>query len=203
MNRVPEPMSALEAPPRERESALLDSALAGDRRAFGELVQLHQGRSLALATGIVGSREEALDLVQEACLKSWKALRTFVPGMPFFPWYYRILRNACIQHLRRRKVRRSVSLQGVDTEGEGFAHQFEDRDTPRPEEIFERDERSARLSEALVRLGSADAEILMLKHFQGLSYKQIAETLQIPVGTVMSRLHAARQRLRSLLPELA
>lgn len=187
--------------PRDQESALLQQALQGDRRAFGQLVSLHHSRALALATSLVGNREDARDLVQESCLKSYRALDRFVPGRPFFPWYYRILRNACIQHIRARKVRRSQPLTRTDPDGEAYGEP-PDHDAPLPEELVSRDERSRLIGEALVRLSPADSEILILKHFDGLSYKEIAEALSIPVGTVMSRLHAARRRLRQLVPDL-
>ncbi|TAH35927.1 MAG: sigma-70 family RNA polymerase sigma factor [Planctomycetota bacterium] len=189
-------------PPQEAEANLLQRAIHGDRQAFGELLQRHQPRALALATELVGSREDARDLLQEAALKAWRALHGFVPGRPFFPWFYRILRNACIQHLRARKLRRSRSLT-VDADGETVVLEPSDRAAPLPEELFEQGERSRRLAQALVRLPPADAEILMLRHFQDLSYQEIAEALSIPVGTVMSRLHTARRRLRQLLPEMA
>lgn len=198
-NGVTDPVDTL-AP--SREECLLQDALEGDRRAYGELVQIHQARAMALATGIVGSREDARDLYQEACLKAFRALHSFVPGRPFFPWFYRILRNACIQHLRSKKVRKSVSLHKQDDSGEAVSD-IPDTVSPRPEEIVEKDESSRRIGEALTRLSPADREILTLKHFDGLSYKEIAEALAIPVGTVMSRLHVARRRLRNLVPELA
>ncbi len=190
------------APPENREQDLLDAALGGDREAFGELALLHQPRAIALAAGILGTREEAQDLVQEACLKAFRALDTFVPGRPFFPWYYRILRNACIQQLRRRKVRRAASLDRRDQDDEAV-FELADATTPLPEELVDRDERSRRVGEALALLPAADREILLLKHFEGLPYKQIAEALSIPVGTVMSRISTARKRLRKLLPDLA
>ena len=193
---------AVDTPTREREEALLRQAIGGDRTAYGDLLILHQPRALALATGIVGNREDALDLVQEACFKSYRALKSFIPGRPFFPWFYRILRNACIQHLRSRRVRRSVPLLR-QVVGESHVIEPEDRSAMLPEDIVARDENSKRVGDALVRLASADAEILMLKHFDGLSYKEIAASLSIPVGTVMSRLHAARRRLRKLVPESA
>jgi len=192
----------MEAPLRETEAALLRSALQGDRAAFGRLVELHQPRALALATGILGNREEARDLLQEACLKAFRALKSFVPGRPFFPWFYRILRNACIQALRSRKVRRTVSLQRIDPQGDPFPEPADERTLP-PGEIVARDEASQRVGKALVQLRPEDSEILILKHFDGLTYREIAEALSIPVGTVMSRLHAARRRLRRLVPELA
>lgn len=187
---------------RSREGELLQRSLRGDRKAYGELLSLHQPRALALATGIVGNREDALEMVQDASLKSFKGLPGFVPGKPFFPWFYRILRNTCIQHLRKRRLRRSLPLVPTHPDGESFGEP-PDRDAPLPEEIVSRDERSRRVGAALVRMPPRDAEILILKHFDGLSYKEIAEALAVPAGTVMSRLHAARRRLRKMVPELA
>ncbi|RMH01601.1 MAG: RNA polymerase sigma factor [Planctomycetota bacterium] len=192
---------SVEAPARDREQELLAAALRGSREAFGELALLHQPRALAVATGILGNRTEAQDLVQESCLKAWQALDTFVPGRPFFPWYYRILRNACIQQLRRRKVRRSRSLQARDQDDEPLPEPA-DPQAPAPEEIVARDERSRLVGDALARLPAGDREILLLKHFDGLSYREIADALGIPVGTVMSRISTARRRLRKLLPDL-
>lgn len=190
------------SPPQEAETVLLELAMRGDRQAFGELLTRHQPRALALAAELVGSREEARDLLQEAALKAWRALGSFVPGRPFFPWFYRILRNACIQHLRARKLRRTAPLQVEGEGGEATALELPDRAAPLPEELLDQDESSRLLAAALVRLPPADAEILMLRHFQDLSYQEIAEALSIPVGTVMSRLHMARRRLRQLLPEM-
>ncbi len=192
----------VDAPPRHHEQELLEAALGGDREAFGELALLHQPRAIAMAAGILGSREEAQDLVQESCLKAYRALDTFVPGRPFFPWFYRILRNACIQQLRRRKVRRASSLSRRQEDDEP-APELADAAAPRPEELVARDERSHLVGQALTKLPAGDREILMLKHFDGLTYKEIAAALSIPVGTVMSRISTARKRLRKLLPDLA
>jgi len=197
-----DPGMTVDAPPRSLEQELLEAAIRGDRKAFGELALLHQPRAIAMAAGILGSREEAQDLVQESCLKAFRALDTFVPGRPFFPWFYRILRNACIQQLRRRKVRRASSLSRRNEDDEP-APELADATAPLPEEIVARDERSHLVGEALTRLPAMDREVLMLKHFDGLTYKEIAAALSIPVGTVMSRISTARKRLRKLLPDLA
>lgn len=185
----------------DREAALLEAARAGDRRAFGVLLELYHAQSLALATAITGNREDALDAVQEASLKAFRALHTFRPGRPFFPWFYRIVRNTCLQQLRRRRVRRRVQAPGQGDGREGWPELADPR-APRPEELLQASERSRRLGEALARLGRDDREILLLKHVQNLTYQDIAGILGIPAGTVMSRLHTARRRLRRLLPEL-
>ena len=178
------------APTETRDQALLEQALQGDRVAYGQLADRYQARSLALATGILGNRDDALETLQEAYLKSWKALSLFVPGKPFFPWFYRILRNACIQRIRRRKIRQTLPFQAKNS----------DIASPRPEELLAQDEASQLVAQALSRLLTSDREILTLKHFDGLTYREIADSLGIPVGTVMSRMSTARKRLRKLLP---
>jgi len=183
---------------QHEEEALLERSLDGDREAFGRLLELHHGRALALALNLVGRREDARDLVQEAALKAWRGLPGFVRGRPFFPWYYRILRNACIQHLRGARLRRTRSLAGEAEE----LRELDDPSGLRPEDLVEAEEQSRILARALADLPRADAELLLLKHQQGLSYREIAETLGIPAGTVMSRLYTARRRLRALVPEL-
>jgi RNA polymerase sigma-70 factor (ECF subfamily) len=198
---VEESMSTLAPPPTaECEADLLKLALGGDRHAFGELTSIHQSRSLALAAGIVGNRDDALDVFQDSVLKAWQALDRFVPGKPFFPWFYRILRNGCIQQLRRRKVRFATSLSTINQDGNPLPDPI-DQDAPQAHEILARDESSQLLACTLVRLTPKDREILMLKHFDGLTYRELADALSIPVGTVMSRLSTARKRLRNLLPE--
>jgi RNA polymerase sigma-70 factor (ECF subfamily) len=182
------------------DQALLERALQGNRSAFGQLTSRHQARSLALATGILGNREDALETLQEAYLKSWKALDQFVPGKPFFPWFYRILRNACIQRIRRRKIRQTLPLQATNPEGITLPEPV-DHSAPLPEELLAKDEASQKVAHALSRLPLADREILTLKHFDGLTYREIADSLGIPVGTVMSRMSTARKRLRQLLPK--
>ena len=187
------------APTETRDQALLEQALQGDRVAYGQLADRYQARSLALATGILGNRDDALETLQEAYLKSWKALSLFVPGKPFFPWLYRILRNACIQRIRRRKIRQTLPFQAKNSDGDTLPEPV-DIASPRPEELLAQDEASQLVAQALSRLLTSDREILTLKHFDGLTYREIADSLGIPVGTVMSRMSTARKRLRKLLP---
>jgi RNA polymerase sigma-70 factor (ECF subfamily) len=173
----------------------------GDARAFDELVERLRGRAFRIAHSWVGSREDALELAQEAFLKTYKARDTFKEGEPFLPWFHRILRNACFSHLRQKGAlkARSVSAHAPDDED---AADYEIADTSTaPEEPALRDERRAIFWRALHRLGARDREILALRHFEELSYQAIADQLSIPIGTVMSRLYHARRRLREALGE--
>ncbi len=195
-------MNQLASPPgKPLEKELLESALTGDRQAFGDLAALHQPRCLALAAGIVGNRDDALDVFQDSVLKAWGAFDRFVPGKPFFPWFYQILRNACIQQLRSRKIRHTSSLSTTNLEGNALPEPV-DLSAPQPHELLAKDERSQHLANALARMSTNDREVLILKHFDGFTYREIADSLSIPVGTVMSRLSTARKRLRKLLSSL-
>ena len=131
-----------------------------------------------------------MDASQEAFVRAWRHIRRFDAATRFYPWYARILRNECISRLRRRTRRRTVALAG-DPPSDG--------DGKDPTLLVERTERDGRIWRAILLLPAPQREIIVLAHFQGLSYKEMAQTIGIPIGTVMSRLHAARQALRTLL----
>ena len=174
----------------ETEAALIRRCQAGDKDAFGGIVRQYAGRATGAAYLMLGCREEALDASQEAFVRAWRHIRRFDPATHFYSWYARILRNECISRLRRRARRRTVALVGEDPS---------DGDGKDPALLVERTERDRRLWRAVLSLPVPQREIIVLAHFQGLSYKEMAQTIGIPIGTVMSRLHAARQALRTLL----
>jgi RNA polymerase sigma-70 factor, ECF subfamily len=173
----------------ERQAIL--ACQKGSRDAFGEIVTLYMRRAYIGALAILGNREDAMDVSQEAFLKAYRAIRRFDPERPFYPWFYRILRNACFDWIRRRRKRPRSGLE-MDVPDNRF----------RPEVLAARDENREAVWAGLSRLGERDREILVLRHFQHLSYREIAEALDIPQGTVMSRLFAARSRLRGELESL-
>ena len=181
---------------------LMELAKGGDRDAFDRLVEGLRGRAFAVAKSLVGSHEEALDLSQEAFLKTYRARDTFKEGEPFLPWFHRILRNTCFSHLRKAKRRKSQSLSGRGADGEEIEHDLVDERTPLPSESVERTERAQVFWESFHELSDRDREILGLRHFKDLPYQEIADALEIPVGTVMSRLFHARRRLRERLGHL-
>jgi RNA polymerase sigma-70 factor (ECF subfamily) len=184
-------------------TALMLAAKTGASAPFDELSLRVRGRAFRVAHAMVGSRDDALELVQEALLKTWRARDTFREGEPFLPWFHRILRNSCFSFLRKHGRLRaaSVSARKPGDEDQG---DWEIADDAEPEEsAIEAAERSASLQKALAGLAPRDREILALRHFQELAYQEIADTLEIPIGTVMSRLFHARRRLRERLgPDL-
>lgn len=177
---------------------LMTRAQAGDVAAFEELFRVLRGRTFQVARSLVGSREDALDLTQEAFTKLYSARASYDPRQPFLPWFHRILRNACFSFLRKHGQARPRSLQALDEEGEERLLDIEDPG-PAPGAALEAEDERQVFQRALARLSTRDREILALRHYDDLSYKEIAEALEIPEGTVMSRLFHARRRLGELL----
>lgn len=177
---------------------LMTAVRGGDAEAFEDLVQRVRGRAFQIARSLVGSHEEALDLCQEAFLKVFKARSTYRPDQPFLPWFHRILRNTCFSYLRKRGRIKRRSLSGVDEDGEDMDWEITDP-SPGPEHGAVESERARLFQEALLKLSARDREILVLRHYEELAYKEIAASLGIPEGTVMSRLFHARRRLREQL----
>ena len=180
---------------------LMTAAQAGDVQAFETLAQRVRGRAFQLAHSLVGSREDAMDLCQEALMKAFRARDSYDPSQPFAPWFHRILRNTCFSFLRknRRLKRRSLVTRGED--GEEIEFEIVDPE-PGPDAGVLAEERERLFRSAMETLSSRDREILVLRHFEDLAYKQIAARLGIPEGTVMSRLYHARRRLRETLAPL-
>ena len=179
-------------------SRLMTAAQAGDTQAFESLMRSLRARSFQFARSIVGSHEDALDLCQEAFLKAFRSRAAYNPSQPFLPWFHRILRNTCFSHLRKHRRLRVSSLTHRDADGDESDFEIVDPE-PGPTSGIEDDERRALFQRALTELSARDREILVLRHYQELSYKEIARTLEIPEGTVMSRLFHARRRLRETL----
>lgn len=184
------------------ETAVIRAARKGDRAAFGCLVKAYQRRAYAVAYSFVGNREDALELSQESFVRAYRAMDRFDTEMPFYPWLYRIIRNTCLNYIKKRRRRGETSLDQMMESG------YDARATGRgPEGEAELNGLSQSIQDAMKELTDDQREILRLRHFLELSYAEIATCLDIPQGTVMSRLHAARKSLRKAIearkPELA
>lgn len=174
----------------------------GDPGAYDELVKRLRAKAFAVAHSLVGSRDDAMELCQETFLKIYRARESFREGEPFLPWFHRILRNTCYSFLRDQgRVRqRSLSSARPGADEDEGDWEIADAEAAAPGAALETDERAELFRRALSRLSARDREILVLRHYQDLAYKEIAEALGIPEGTVMSRLFHARRRLRENLP---
>jgi RNA polymerase sigma-70 factor (ECF subfamily) len=179
------------------------AAKNGDAQAFDLLVESLRARAFHVARSLVGSRDDAMELTQEAFLKVYKARESFREGEPFLPWFHRILRNACYSFLRDRGRVKEQSVSGHAAGVDGDAPDFEIEDAVAgPLDSVETGERAELFWSAFRNLSARDREILSLRHFDELAYKEIAESLSIPEGTVMSRLFHARRRLREELEKI-
>lgn len=178
------------------ESAAIVEAVRGDALAFESLVRAYQKRAYAIAYGFVGNREDAIEMAQEAFARIYKSMDRFDTNMPFYPWLYRIVKNACLNHLKKKQRHGEVSLNELAESG--FDPADADSD---PSKDAESGELRRTIVAALEHLSPEHREILVLRHLQELSYIEIAQCLGVPQGTVMSRLHAARINLRKVLEE--
>ena len=174
----------------EAESTLIGQCRAGDKAAFGQLVRAHAGRAIGLAYGLLGNRSDALDASQEAFVRAWRAIARFDGRSAFYTWYAAILRNVCLSQLRKRLRRGATEpIESLPLPAS----------EPDPSLLAQRNERVERVWRAVMSLPTAHREVIVMKHFQEMSYRAMAESLSVPVGTVTSRLHAARRALRDML----
>jgi len=178
------------------EKAVIARAQRGDTNAFGTLVRVYQRRAYAAAYGVVGNRDDALELAQEAFIRAFRAIGRFDAKLPFYPWLHRIVRNTCLNHLKQRKRRGESSLESLTEDGFEFPET-----TTGPEEAAELASLRDAIRKAMGGLTPPQREILELRHLLELSYSEISEQLGVPIGTVMSRLHGARKAMRLVLEE--
>lgn len=176
---------------REAESALVEKAQRGDQNSYGELVSLHYPGVLQLVYRMCGDMDLAQDAAQEAFIKAWLHLRNFEPGTSLRSWLYRIAINAALDVLRAGRKTAGADLESLSLTDPQAG----------PETVLVQKERHRLVQQAVLSLGESSRSILVLREYGGLSYLEIAAALDIPLGTVMSRLSYARTQLkRALLP---
>jgi RNA polymerase sigma-70 factor, ECF subfamily len=164
------------------DAAAIKTCQQGDREAFRHLVERYQRRALSHALAILLNRDDAEDAVQEAFIDAFKAIGTFDTSRTFYQWFYVLLRNRCYKLTSKRRPTESLDEALLLTSPRGMA-----------------DETRIALEKALHSLTREEREIVSLKYFSGLSYDELATHLQIPRGTVMSRLFYARRKLQGEL----
>ena len=182
------------------DQALVTRCQHGDVGAFEELVRRYEKRVYNLAYRMSGNPDDACELAQEAFLKVFNALDSFKGQSSFSTWLYRIAANACLDQLRSRGRHPVTSLDDpiVTNKGETIGKQILDN-APRPDEVVERRELQAAVQGAIASLPEDYRIILVLRDLQDLSYQQIAEYLDLSLGTVKSRLNRARLALKDKL----
>ena len=178
------------------DNDLVKEASSGRSLAFKELVERYQKRAYLFARGMVHNTDDAYDLSQEAFVRVYKHLKRFDYAYPFRVWLFHILSNLCKNHIRQRKTRENVVADTGDEMPEGISQ------TGNPDIMFNRSETQTQVWEAIGKLPEKFREIIILSHFQEMSYDQMAQVLEIPRGSVMSRLYYARLKLREILEEM-
>ena len=179
----------------------VERARDGDHDAFGVLVTRYQERVYRLALRILRDEEQARDAAQDAFLKAYRALRRFEGRSSFYTWLYRLVFNLCLDMRRRDRSNRHVEWDEERFTAE-MASTLPPALEPGPERALERAELRRDLSAAIDRLPDDARQTLLLREVDGLQYAEIAETMGIPKGTVMSRLYYARRRVKASLLEL-
>ena len=177
---------------RDDDAAIVARIVAGETRHFSRLVERHQRRLYHGCLRILGDADEAEDVVQETFVKVYERLEEYDPEYRFYTWIYVMARNRCLNVLRKRKVWSMLSLQdperapAIET-SESADRRVEDREI------------AVALSECRDGLPDDQRECFDLRHAEAFTYREIADTLNIPEGTVMSRLSRAREKMRACL----
>jgi RNA polymerase sigma-70 factor, ECF subfamily len=169
----------------EADHTLVARCLAGDTAAFEPIVERYQRVLFTVARRMLGDTEQAADATQNAFVSAYRKLGTFDPKRRFFSWIYRILVNECLNDRRARRPHEPLSPQ-LAAAGT-------------PADLLEAEERRRSVQAAVLALPTEYREVVILRHFTGLSYDEIADALGLPAKTVKSRLHTARQRLGEML----
>jgi RNA polymerase sigma-70 factor (ECF subfamily) len=178
---------------REEEAGLLRAAQAGDQGAFTELVRRYQRAVYRVAYALTRNASDADDLAQETFVRAYQAIGRFRVGEPLFPWLARIATNQAISLFRRRKRRPETPIEPLIEAGQQWGVEDD------PAQAVEEDERKRHLEAAFGELKPEHQAVLALRVVEEQTYEEIAATLQVPVGTVMSRLSRARSELKALL----
>lgn len=199
-SRTPEQRDADDA----RELELVARIRRGDPDAWAELLEGYQDRLHAVCFRMVHHRELAADLTQDAMVKIIQGLESYDGRSKLSTWMIRVTMNVCLSKLRSEKLRRHASIDGMRERpgGDRFGEPFEQSREPSAASGVEEKDRQQRLAEALGRLSPEQRAILILRDARGLDYEQIAEVMDLALGTVKSRLFRARAALREAIEAL-
>jgi RNA polymerase sigma-70 factor (ECF subfamily) len=187
------------------DSLLVREAQRGNRAAFEELVRHYDQAVLRLAMHLTGSEHEAQDIYQDAFLKAYKSVGNFRFECSFYTWIYRIVTNLCLDHLRKKQVRKEDAPVAVDAQGESYdvlAQVPDGRSGANPERDLMRRELETRINHALEKLTPRERMVFELKHYQGLKLRTVGEILNTTEETAKNTLFRATQKLRGSLADM-
>ncbi len=165
------------------ETQILEEVQGGNKEAYEVIVKRYMQSAYYIALGFVHNQQDALDVSQDAFIKAFRKIRLFDTSKPFFPWFYRLLRNLCIDHLKRKQRLKEIPLDNI------------------PVLSAEREDRELRetLWKGIEELPFEQREVVILRYFRQFSYAEIAELLGKPLGTVMSSLFYAKKKLKGIV----
>ena len=181
-----------------QDELLIRRAQRGDADAFEQLLLEHQKHVYNLCYRMAGNPDDAMDLSQETFLRAWRCLDQYQFASAFSTWLYRLCSNICIDFLRRRRRQQTVPLTFEDADGEEQTYAVPDAQ-PLPEEQVELKLTRETLAAAMAQLLPEHRAVLQLRVVNEMSYEQIADVLDIQIGTVKSRLSRARNQLKKIL----
>ena len=165
------------------EREILELVKKGNREAYGEIVKKYMKSAYYITLGFVHNHQDALDLSQEAFIKAFRKIKRFDTEKAFFPWFYKLMKNLCLDYLRKKKKRSEVPLEGT--------------------EAFQDERQNAEIREALgkaiAKLPFEQREVIILRYFQQLSYRELSEMTGKPIGSVMSSLYYAKRKLKEIV----
>jgi len=186
----------------DADRELVIAVQRGDAAAYRGLVERYQNKLYHVIYGMVRNQEDARDLTQDAFIKAFKSISSFRAEAKFYTWIYRIGMNLAIDHLRKRKRRDHTEFdeQIAARDSQGQVAEIHQTDSPR--KSIERKQIYSAIMSALETLPEQQKQVVLLRELEGLSYKEIADIVGIPEGTVMSRLYYARKKLQGVLADL-
>ncbi len=165
------------------ERQMLERVRRGDREAYQGIVQRYMQTAYYIALGFVRNPQDALDVSQDAFVRAFRKIKQYDPEKRFFPWFYRLLKNLCLDHIKKRRRLAEVPLEDV--------------------QVFQEDKDNRELKEiiwkGIEQLPFEQREVIILRYFQQCSYQEIAEVTGKPMGTVMSSLFYAKKKLKDIL----
>ncbi len=186
------------------EDRLISAAAKGDKDAFGAVVKLYEKLVYNVVRAKVDNDSDALDVAQEVFIKLWRSIGKYRGDCRFTTWIYKICTNTCYDFLRREVQNQAEPIPTyTDKDGDEVPIEFSDDSvTSSPEDAVERSERVMAVRRAIASLSSEHRDVVILRDIEGRSYEEIAEMLELEIGTVKSRLNRARGNLKIYLSEL-
>jgi len=182
----------------DSEKILLRQSKAGDLVSFERLIEKHQQVAYNVAYRMVGNEEDAKDMTQEAFIKVFKSIGSFREDSSFSTWLYRIVMNTCKDELRKKKIKVVSIDRDIEVGESSVSFEIPDQ-TYSPEVVYEKKQLHQMLSQALTELPETNRIVVIMRDVQGFSYEDIAECINVPVGTVKSRINRGRHMLREMI----